>query len=56
MLPATYGLLRCVVLLERGRYDDPTEIVARDWPTQLAGVAFGAVTVAAVLLGKSVAG
>jgi decaprenyl-phosphate phosphoribosyltransferase len=52
MLPATYGMLRCVVLLERGRYDDPTEIVARDWPTQVAGLAFGVVTAAAVILGK----
>lgn len=56
MLPATYGLLRCVVLLERGRYDDPTEIAARDWPTQLAAAVFGAVTVAAVLLGKGALG
>lgn len=56
MLPATYGLLRCVVLLERGRYDDPTEIVARDWPTQLAGLAFAAVTIVAVILGKAAVG
>jgi 4-hydroxybenzoate polyprenyltransferase len=53
MLPATYGLLRCVVLLERGRYDDPTEIVARDWPTQLAALVFAGVTVAAVFLAKA---
>lgn len=54
MLPATYGMLRCVVLLERGRYDDPTEIVAKDWPTQVAGLAFGAMTVGALLLAKAV--
>lgn len=45
MLPATYGLLRCMVLLERGRYDDPTEIGMKDRPTLLAAVAFGAMTV-----------
>jgi hypothetical protein len=41
------------VLLERGRYDDPTEIVARDWPTQLAALVFAGVTVAAVFLAKA---
>lgn len=56
MLPATYGMLRCVVLLERGRYDDPTEIVAKDWPTQVAGLAFGAMTAGALLLAKAVGG
>lgn len=56
MLPATYGMLRCVVLLERGRYDDPTEIVAKDWPTQVAGVAFGAMTAGALLLAKATGG
>lgn len=56
MLPATYGMLRCIVLLERGRYDDPTEIVAKDWPTQVAGLAFGAMTVGALLLSKAAGG
>lgn len=37
MLPATYGLLRCIVLLERGRYDDPTELATKDMPTQVGG-------------------
>ena len=50
MLPATYGLLRCIVLLERGTYDDPTELASRDRPLQLAAVAFVAIT-AAVMLG-----
>jgi len=56
MLPATYGMLRCVVLLERGRYDDPTEIAAKDWPTQVAGLAFGAMTVGALVLSKAAGG
>lgn len=36
MLPATYGMLRCIVLLEAGRYDDPTELAARDRGFQVA--------------------
>lgn len=42
MLPATYGLLRCVLLVETGRYDDPTELALRDRPFQLAALAFAA--------------
>jgi decaprenyl-phosphate phosphoribosyltransferase len=48
LLPATYALLRCIVLLERGRYDDPTELVIRDWPMQAACAAFAAATAAAI--------
>jgi decaprenyl-phosphate phosphoribosyltransferase len=50
MLPAVYGLLRCIVLLERGDYDDPTELAARDRPFQGAVVVFGLIT-AAVAVG-----
>ncbi len=46
MLPATYGLLRCIVLLESGRFDDPTELAVKDRPFQLAGLIFVAFTVA----------
>lgn len=46
MLPATYGLLRCIVLLERGRYDDPTELAAHDRGFQAAVVVFALVTAA----------
>jgi decaprenyl-phosphate phosphoribosyltransferase len=49
MLPATYGLLRCIVLLERGEYDDPTELAARDRPFQLALALFLAITLAVML-------
>lgn len=45
MLPATYGLLRCMVLVERGVYDDPTELAVRDRPFQVAGAVFAAITV-----------
>ncbi len=46
ILPATYGLLRCIVLLEIGRYDDPTELAVHDRPFQLAAVLFGAINFA----------
>lgn len=46
ILPATYGLLRCIVLIERGLYDDPTELATRDRPFQAACLVFGLLTVA----------
>jgi decaprenyl-phosphate phosphoribosyltransferase len=46
MLPATYGLMRAMVKVETGEYDDPTEMAMRDWPTQAAGVVFAGLTVA----------
>lgn len=45
MLPATYGLMRCIVLLERGEYDDPTELAVHDRPLQGAVALFGLITV-----------
>ncbi|MBL8763458.1 MAG: UbiA prenyltransferase family protein [Phycisphaerae bacterium] len=45
MLPATYALLRCIVLLERGAYDDPTELAVRDRPFQLSVLLFALLTV-----------
>lgn len=53
MLPATYGLLRCIVLVERGDYDDPTELATRDRAFQLAGAMFVAVTALAVCYGRA---
>jgi hypothetical protein len=49
MLPATYGLMRAMVKVETGEYDDPTEMAVRDWPFQAAGLVFGAMTVALLL-------
>jgi 4-hydroxybenzoate polyprenyltransferase len=49
MLPATYGLMRAMVKVETGAYDDPTEMAIRDWPTQAAGAVFVALTVALLL-------
>lgn len=49
MLPATYGLLRAIVLVERGEYDDPTEMISRDWRVQVAGGVFVGLVVWLVL-------
>ncbi|MCC6662027.1 MAG: UbiA prenyltransferase family protein [Phycisphaerales bacterium] len=53
MLPATYALLRCIVLLERGEFDDPTELATADRPFQLAALIFAAVTLVVVGVGRS---
>lgn len=44
MLPATYCLLRAIVLLEQGRYDDPTELAMRDRAFQAGAGLFVVVT------------
>lgn len=46
LLPATYGLLRAILLLEHGKYDDPTELAVSDRPFQLSAAVFGAMMVA----------
>jgi 4-hydroxybenzoate polyprenyltransferase len=51
MLPATYGLLRCIVLVERGEYDDPTELAVKDRPAQVCLLIFGVLTAAAMMMG-----
>lgn len=48
MLPATYAMLRCMVLLDRGRFDDPTVMASKDWPTQAAFGLFALITAGAV--------
>ena len=40
VLPATYGLLRAIVLVERGVYDDPTELAVHDRAFQIAAGGF----------------
>lgn len=49
MIPATYGLLRAIVLVERGDFDDPTEMAAHDRRMQLAVVVFAAMVAGLVL-------
>lgn len=53
MLPAMYALSRAIVLLERGVYDDPTEMASKDWPTQAAVVLFGTISLAAGAFGQT---
>lgn len=53
ILPATFALLRCIVLVERGEYDDPTELAVRDRPFQVAAALFGVITLAVLLSGPS---
>lgn len=50
MIPATYGLLRAILLLERGRFDDPTELAVKDPLFQVSAFAFVAITAAVVFL------
>ena len=50
MIPATYAMLRCIVLVERGEYDDPTELALHDRAFQLASAVFAMLTVFAVLV------
>ena len=47
LLPATYALARAIILLDRGEFDDPTEIAAKDPPMQLAALMFGVMTAVA---------
>ena len=44
ILPAMYGLLRSIMLLETGRFDDPTELAVKDRPFQISALVFGAIT------------
>lgn len=44
ILPATYCLLRAIVLIEQGEYDDPTELAIHDRPFQLGAAAFAVIT------------
>lgn len=50
ILPATFALFRSIALVERGEYDDPTELAYGDRPFQAAVILFGVVLVIATLL------
>jgi decaprenyl-phosphate phosphoribosyltransferase len=49
ILPATYVLLRSILLIEEGLYDDPTELATRDRPFQAGVAIFGVLTGIALL-------
>jgi decaprenyl-phosphate phosphoribosyltransferase len=44
MLPATYALLRTIVQMERGKYDDPTELAYKDNAFRVAVLLFALLT------------
>lgn len=52
-VPACYLLLRCVLLLDEGRYDDPTEMLTRDFPLQASALAFALLTAGSFILAAS---
>ena len=49
MIPATYGFLRAIVLVERGDYDDPTEMATHDRAVQISVLTFAAMVAGLVL-------
>lgn len=48
VLPATYCLMRAMLMVEKGRYDDPTELAMHDRAFQGVGAVFVALVVALV--------
>ena len=50
VLPATYALLRSILLVERGEYDDPTELAVHDRPFQAAMGLYALITVSVIAL------
>ncbi len=48
MLPSTLAVLRAMVQLERGTYDDPTELAVHDAVVRVCGVGFVMLTVLAM--------
>lgn len=50
-IPATYALLRCIVLVEKGDFDDPTELATGDRPFQVAAGLFAVLTLVAFAAG-----
>ncbi|GDX98385.1 decaprenyl-phosphate phosphoribosyltransferase [Phycisphaerae bacterium] len=49
-LPALYAMLRSMVLIDRGDYDDPTEMFVKDGPLAIAGVGFFAMSVLVLVM------
>ena len=48
IIPATFAILRAMVMVETGRYDDPTELATNDPPFIVAALVFVGVTAAVV--------
>lgn len=56
ILPATFAMLRAFLLLDKGLYDDPTELATKDRSSQIAGVLFVVFTVLAIVVAKQAGG
>lgn len=56
MLPSTLAVLRTMVQLDRGKYDDPTELAMRDAVVRVCAVAFAGLTVLAIAFGTRAGG
>lgn len=52
MLPSTLAVLRIMVQLDRGKYDDPTELAMRDAVVRVCAVAFAGLTFLALVFGS----
>lgn len=52
VLPSTLAMLRAMVQLERGTYDDPTELAVHDAVVRVCAVGFVALTVLAVVFSR----
>ncbi|MFG0306692.1 MAG: UbiA family prenyltransferase [Phycisphaerales bacterium JB040] len=48
IIPATFAILRAMVMVETGRYDDPTELATNDPPFIVAALLFVGLTAAVV--------
>jgi len=49
-----YGVCRMAMLSMMGRYDDPVEIMLRDWPFQVTVVLWASLAAVAVVWGKAI--
>jgi decaprenyl-phosphate phosphoribosyltransferase len=49
-LPALYAMLRSMVLIDRGDYDDPTEMFVKDGPLAIAGLTFFALSIIVLVM------
>jgi len=56
MLPSTLAVLRTMVQLDRGAYDDPTELALRDAVVRVCAVAFAGLTVLTIAFAPETAG
>ncbi len=54
IIPVTYCILRAIVMVERGQYDDPTELATRDRAFQVSAALFIIITIAVLWVFRAV--